>query len=241
MGQTEAAKRVVEDARRFTDDDAARTSLARAAYFALAAMPARLVMERGVWEEGAALVPRKSGLPFTEALTHFARAVALARAGRPDEAAPDIEALKSAVEALRGKDAYWMEQVELQAQAAEAWVAFARGRKDEALAVLRMAADREARTEKHVITPGPLAPAREQLAEMLLAMDRPEEALEEFEAVQSTEPNRFRAIYGAARAAELAGKRELAKQNYARLVELTAKADGERPEISAAKAFMAAN
>ena len=106
---------------------------------------------------------------------------------------------------------------------------------------MRTAADREAKTEKHVITPGPLAPAREQLAEMLLEMDRPAEALEEFEAVQLTEPNRFRAIYGAARAAELVGKRELAKRDYARLVALAVKADSEHPEITKAKEFLAAN
>ena len=241
MGQTEAAKRIIEDAKRFTDDDAAHAALARAAYFALAAMPARLVIERAAWEEAAALTPRKSGFPFAEAQTHFARAVAIARSGKPEQAAADLEALKAAVEALRGKDAYWTEQVDIQRQAAEAWVAFAKGQKDEALAALRTAADREAKTEKHVITPGPLAPAREQLAEMLLEMDRPAEALEEFEAVQLTEPNRFRAIYGAARAAELVGKRELAKRDYARLVALAVKADSEHPEITKAKEFLAAN
>ena len=241
MGQTEAARRVVEDARRFTDDDAARAALARAAYFALAAMPARLVMERGAWEEGAALNPRKSSFPFTEAQAHFARAVALARSGKPDQASADLEALKAAVDALKGKDAYWTEQVDIQRQAAEAWVAFAKGQKDEALTALRTASDRETKTEKHAITPGPLAPAREQLAEMLLEMDRPGEALEEFEAVQLTEPNRFRAIYGAARAAELAGKHELAKRDYAKLVALAVKADSERPEIAKAREFLAAN
>jgi hypothetical protein len=241
MGQTEAARRVVEDARRFTDDDAARAALARAAYFALAAMPARLVMERGAWEEGAALNPRKSSFPFTEAQAHFARAVALARSGKPDQASADLEALKAAVDALKGKDAYWTEQVDIQRQAAEAWVAFAKGQKDEALTALRTASDRETKTEKHAITPGPLAPAREQLAEMLLEMDRPGEALEEFEAVQLTEPNRFRAIYGAARAAELAGKHELAKRDYAKLVALAVKADSERPEVAKAREFLAAN
>ncbi len=241
MGQTEAARRVIEDAKRFTDDDTAGAALARAADFALAAMPARLVMERGAWEEAAALTVRKSSFPFTEAQTHFARAVAIARSGKPDQTSADLEALKAAVEALRGKDPYWMEQVDIQRQAAEAWVAFAKGRKDEALAALRAAADHEAKTEKHAITPGPLAPAREQLAEMLLDMDRPAEALEEFEAVQLTEPNRFRAIYGAARAAELAGKHELAKRDYAKLVALTIKADSERPEIAKAKEFLAAN
>ena len=62
MGQTEAAKRIIEDAKRFTDDDAARAALARAAYFALAAMPARLVIERGAWERGGGAHPAQVGL-----------------------------------------------------------------------------------------------------------------------------------------------------------------------------------
>jgi tetratricopeptide (TPR) repeat protein len=129
----------------------------------------------------------------------YARAIGLARSGHPDKAAKDVEALKELADALKGKDPYWMEQVDIQHQAAEAWVAFSNGDQEEALAGLRNAADREARTEKHVITPGPLAPAREQLAEMLLDMNRFGDALVEFEAVQRTEPNGFRATYGAAR------------------------------------------
>jgi tetratricopeptide (TPR) repeat protein len=125
--------------------------------------------------------------------------------------------------------------------AAMAWIADAEGRRDEALALMRRAAEIEAGTEKHVITPGPLAPAREQLAEMLLAADRPADALEEFEAVQQVEPNRFRALAGAGRAAELASELAAAKRYYGQVVEITASADSARPEIEAARAFVAAN
>ena len=125
--------------------------------------------------------------------------------------------------------------------AATAWIAYAEGRRDEALALMRKAAEIEAGTEKHPLTPGPLAPAREQLAEMLLAADRPADALKEFEAVQQVEPNRFRALAGAGRAAELAGDRAAAKRYYGQVVELTASADTSRPEIEAARAFVAAN
>jgi tetratricopeptide (TPR) repeat protein len=132
-----------------------------------------------------------------------------------------------------------MEQVDIQRQAAEAWAEFARGKRDAAVQTMQDAAEREGRTEKHPITPGPLAPAREQLAEMLLDLDRPQEALKEFEAVQRNEPNRFRAVYGAARAAELAGDSETAKRHYVRLTSLAAKADTTRPEIEAAKKYLA--
>ena len=244
MGQDEAARRIVADLGRFGEIDPARVSLPIGAIYGAAAMPARFAMERGAWEEAAALEARKSPsvFLFADALTHYARAVGLARSEQPDKAASDIAALKALVEALRGKkDAYWTEQVDIQRQVAEAWVTLARGDKEGALAGLRAAAEREAATEKHAVTPGPLAPAREQLAEALLAMGRPGEALNEFEAVQRTEPNRFRAIYGAARAAEMVGDREQAKRNYGRLVELTGTAKDTRPEIAEARKSIAAD
>jgi tetratricopeptide (TPR) repeat protein len=243
MGQDEAARRIVADLGRFGEIDPARVSLPIAAFYGISAMPARLIMERGVWDEAATLEARKSPSPFlfADALTHYARAVGLARSGHPDKTASDIEALRALVEALRGKkDVYWSEQVDIQRQVAEAWVAFARGDKERALVALRTATEREAATEKHAVTPGPLAPAREQLAEMLLAIGRPANALAEFEAVQRTEPNRFRAIYGAARAAEMAGERERARQHYGTLIETVGNADTMRPEVTMARAFVAA-
>ncbi|HYG86691.1 MAG TPA: tetratricopeptide repeat protein [Azospirillum sp.] len=241
LGQVEAARQILKDLDRFANVDLNRVSLSRAAVFAMAAIPARVVMERGAWEEAATLQPRKTVFPVADALTHYTRAVGFARSGKPDQATADIAALKEKVDALRGKDAYWMEQVDIQRQAAEAWEAFAKGNRENALDGMRSAADREGKTEKHVITPGPLAPAREQLGEMLLDMNRPGDALKEFEAVQQTEPNRFRAIYGTARAAEMLGNRETAKQHYGKLIAITAKADAARPEVTMAKAFMAAN
>ena len=157
----------------------------------------------------------------------------------PDKAAEDVQALKELAEALRGKDPYWMEQVAIQHEAATAWVAFAKGDREQALVGLRNAADRESRTEKHVITPGPLAPTREQLAEMLLDMKRPGDALVEFEAVLRSEPNRFRAVYGVARAAEMAQDRERAKQYYGMLIDIIGAADTTRPEITIARTFVA--
>jgi tetratricopeptide (TPR) repeat protein len=236
-GRDEAARQAIAEAQQF----AGAESPSAAGPFALAAMPARFAMERGAWQEAADLTPQPSKFAFADALTHFARAVGLARSGKPEAAAADLNALQRLADALRSSNAYWAEQVGIQHTAAMAWVAYAEGRRDEALALMRKAAEIEAGTEKHVITPGPLAPAREQLAEMLLETDRPEEALEEFEAVQQVEPNRFRALYGAGRAAELAGDPAAAKRHYGRVVEISAAADTARPEIEAARAFVAAN
>ena len=93
----------------------------------------------------------------------------MARSGKPEAAAADVEALQRLADALRASNAYWAEQVDIQQIAATAWIAYAEGRREEALELMRKAAEIEAGTEKHVITPGPLAPAREQVAEMLLA------------------------------------------------------------------------
>jgi len=236
-GRDEAARQAIAEALQF----AGAESASPAGPFALAAMPARFALERGAWEEAANLTPQPSKFAFADAMTHFARAVGLARSGRPEAAAVDVEALQRLADQLRAKNAYWAEQVDIQHMAATAWIAYAEGKRDEALALMRKAAEIEAGTEKHALTPGPLAPAREQLAAMLLAADRPVEALKEFEAVQQVEPNRFRALYGAGRAAELAGDRAAAKRYYEQVVEVAAAADTARPEIEAARAFVAAN
>jgi tetratricopeptide (TPR) repeat protein len=236
-GRDEAARQAIAEALQF----AGTGSASPAGPFALAAMPARFAMERSAWNEAAELTPQPSKFEFADAMTHFTRAVGLARSGEPDAAAADIEALQRLADALRPTNAYWAEQVDIQHLAATAWVAHAGGRSDEALALMRSAAEREDGTEKHAITPGPLAPAREQLAEMLLADDRPAEALKEFEAVQRREPNRFRALSGAGRAAELAGDLDAAKRFYGQALDLVASADSSRPEIEIARAFVAAN
>jgi hypothetical protein len=236
-GRDEAARQVIAEAQQF----AGAESASPAGPFALAAMPARFAMERGAWTEAADLAPQSSKFAFADAMTHFARAVGLARSGKPGAAAADVETLQQLADTLRASNAYWAEQVDIQHMAATAWIADAEGRRDEALALMRRAAEIEAGTEKHALTPGPLTPAREQLAERLLAAGRPADALKEFEAVQQVEPNRLRALAGAGRAAELAGDRAAAKRHYGQVFEIAASADTARPQIEAARAFVAAN
>ncbi len=231
-GQDQAARRAMDGAGRATGP------VRNAHAFASAAMSARYALERGAWAEAAALTPRPSNYPYTEAMTHFARAVGFARAGRPQEGAADIEALTRIAAALQGRDAYWAEQVGIQRQAAEGWSAFASERQDEGLATLHEVAERAGRTEKAPITPGPLAPARELYAEALLDAGQHAAARREFEAVLRNEPRRFRALYGAGRAAELAGERDEAWRAYGQLLEIAAQADTQRPELEQARAFV---
>jgi hypothetical protein len=205
--------------------------------FAMAAIPARYAMERQQWAEAAVLEPKAApGTPYTEAITYFARAIGKARAGRPVEAASDIEKLTAIRDReIEMKDEYWASQVDIQKRGAEAWVMFAQGRKDAAIAQMRETANMEDLTDKAAVTPGPLAPARELLGYMLLENNQPKEALVEFEAVMKKEPNRFLAIWGAAKSAEAAKQMPKAKTLYKQLVAMCKDAGTERPELQYAR------
>ncbi len=205
--------------------------------FAMAAIPARYAMERQQWTEAAALTPNPApNTPYTEAITHFARAIGAARAGRPVDAAADVEKLAALRDReIEMKDEYWASQVNIQRLGADAWVMYAQGRKDAALKQMRETADMEDLTDKSAVTPGPLAPARELLGYMLLENGQPKEALVEFEAVMKKEPNRFLAIWGAGKAAEGAKQMAKAKGYYKQLVEMCKGAGTERPELQYAR------
>ncbi len=215
------------------------------AAYAYAAIPARLVLEQHRWGDAAALTPASKAFPWdrfawAEAITTFARALGAARSGDATAARAEAQKLEGYRASLvAAKQAYWAEQVNIQRQAAAAWAARAEGKTDEALKLMRAAADLEDSTEKHPVTPAAVVPARELLGEMLLDLNQPAEALVEFEASAAREPNRLNGLFGAARAAELSGNTHKAKALYTRLVTLCARADGERPELRHAKAALA--
>src|SRR5204863_7497978 len=127
---------------------------------------------------------------------------------------------------------YFKRQLDQQMQAASAWVAYGENKKEEALTMLQRAADAEDILGKHPVSPGALVPAREQLGDLLLALDRPKEAQREFEAALKIYPGRFRGLYGAAQAAQQNGEKDQAHRYYAKLAEQTAKADGSRSELA---------
>ncbi|HKH94206.1 MAG TPA: hypothetical protein VKA54_20545 [Gemmatimonadaceae bacterium] len=193
-----------------------------AAYFAIAAIPARYALERGAWAEAAALVPRASDYPYTEGMTYFARALGAARQGNAAEAQRAVDSLVAIEQRLvTRKEAYWAEQVRIQRLGAQAWHALAEGRREQALAQMREAATREDATEKNAVTPGPLAPAREMLGDMLMELRRPKDALTEYRATLTKEPKRYRALDGAKRAAVAAGDTRAAASYADELTKLT--------------------
>jgi tetratricopeptide (TPR) repeat protein len=221
--QDEAARRLVESLPEILSRFDSRVVSSGAApllagYFALAAIPARYALERRDWKAAAQLEVRETPFPYTEAMTYFARGLASAHLGDVASARVSGEALARIHDRLtKSNEGYWAEQVEIQRRGVAAWTALAEGRTDEALREMKSAVELEDSTEKSAVTPGPLAPSRELLGEMLLQMNRPGEALEEFEGTLKREPNRFRALYGEAHAAELKGDRE-AKQRYFRVL-----------------------
>jgi len=207
------------------------------AAYALAAIPSRYALERNAWSDAAGLripaLPHWSSFPFLEGLIEYAHALGRARSG-------DLEGARKAMDRMRQlRDAttdpkfdYFKRQLDQQMQAASAWVAYGEGKKEDAVNLLRRAADAEDILGKHPVSPGALVPAREQLGDLLLKLDRPEEAQREFEAALKIYPGRFRGLYGAAQAAEQIREKEKAHRYYAKLTAQTAKADGSRSELA---------
>lgn len=214
------------------------------AAYAFAAIPSRYALERGDWTgaSGLTLLPADlawSRFPQAESVLVFARALGAARSGNVAAARKDVERLM----ALRGmmtvaKMDYWAGQTDIQITAVNAWIALAEKRYDEAEQFMRSAAAAEDASDKHPVTPGNVAPSRELLGEMLMEIKQPEQALAEFEQSLKRDPNRFRGVYGAGRAAEELGSTGVARDYYIKLLGLAAGSDAARPEIARAKAFL---
>ena len=232
------------------EDGAARAAMRRAldvdpvdhfgAAFAYAAMPARLALESDDWKaaEAIALEPSAASYPWrkypqAEAVNALARGIGAARGGN----AVAARAEQKRLHALRAAATvpYWAEQIDIQADVVGALALCADGNTADCIAALRLAAAREDATEKHVVTPGPILPARELLADILLLDGRPAEALKEYVAVLAKEPNRYRALAGAMQAAELTGEPGAARGYAVRLVEQSAGSDMDRPSLAQAR------
>ncbi|MGB8855529.1 MAG: hypothetical protein WCC58_02535 [Burkholderiales bacterium] len=216
------------------------------AAYAFAAIPSRYALERGDWQEAARLKLSPPDLawnkfPQSEAILVFARALGAARNGDAAAARKDVERLQTLKENMvSAKIGYWPTQTDFQIKAVIAWIALAEERNNEALQLMRSAAEAEEASDKHPVTPGNVVPSRQLLGEMLMVTGQPAMALIEFEKSLKRDPNRFRAIDGAARAAEAAGNQKLAGDYYARLLKLSAESDTERPELVRAKQYLAA-
>ena len=215
-----------------------------AAAYAFAASPARLALERHDWKAAAALEVKPAWFPWNrfrnaEALVHYAKAIGAARGGDVAAARRSAEELATIRRALpASRDYDWSGSIGAQWEAATALIAFAEGKKDEGLRLLRSAAEHEDAVDKHPVTPGALLPVREMLADLLLENRAPADALKEYEAVLKTAPRRFNATAGAARAADEAGNRAKAREYAMQLLKIAKNAEASRPELAWARGYI---
>jgi tetratricopeptide (TPR) repeat protein len=216
--------------------------------YAFTAIPARYALERRQWREAAQLSLPASPLrddllqrfPWARAHIHYARAIGAARSGDTASARQEVDELwriKQALTEVKG-DYDWAKQVDIESKVASAWLAYAEGRNEESLRMLRAAADLDDATDKHPVTPGALLPVREQLADLLLELKQPAAALREFEVSFRSTPNRFNGLYGAARAARLTGNEVIALMYYTKLLKLDRDVNSARPAITEAQGFV---
>ncbi len=213
-----------------------------AAAYAFSASPARWALERHDWKAAAALEVKPEWFPWkqfrnSEALVHYAKAIGAARSGDLPSARrslDEIAAIRKSLPATRDYD--WVGSLDALWETATALVAYAGGKKDEGLTMLRAAADHEDSIDKHPVTPGALLPAREILADMLLENGRPTQALREYEAVLKVSPRRFNSTAGAAKAADQSGDRAKARAYARQLLEIAKDAEVQRPELAWARA-----
>src|ERR1022692_2256688 len=176
--------------------------------YASTAMPVRYAVERGQWADAASIVPPTGAPPQVVAIAVWARGLGLARSERAAEARAEIDKLRQIELELRASaNDYWAIEVDILVREAMAWSAQASSKPDEALALMREAADEEDAIEKLPVTPGPIVPAREQLGYLLLEQNHPALALKEFETALAHAPGRRGALQGAGHAARLSGQK----------------------------------
>jgi tetratricopeptide (TPR) repeat protein len=241
LAQDQRAKMIVDMRNSFGDSEFP-AGIRYSMHTAYAAIPVRYAFERGAWGEAAVLPVARTVFPQAEAISWFGRAIGAARSGdlvSAKQGTDRISALKDKL--VKTNDRYWVGQVEIQEKAALAWIALREGRDRDATTLMRQAADLEDTSGKHVAMENRLSPMREMLGELLLEMNEPMQASKEFEASLRNNPNRYRSFAGVAKAAKRIGDRGRARSYYEKLVSLAGSADSDRPDLIAARQFLADN
>jgi tetratricopeptide (TPR) repeat protein len=238
-GEDAAARRLVEQVTRV---ESTYPEVDFVVAYAVGAVPARFVIERQAWDEAVALKPPAPGVlarfPFNSAHVEFARALGQVHRRDLDGARATRERIAQLHAASTDpRFAYFRRQLEIQQLALGGLIAQAEGRTDEAIALLRYAADEDDVLGKSPVSPGNLIPVRELLGQLMLDLGRPAEALAAFERSLELNPGRFNALDGAARSAEAAGRPDAARDHYRRLVALAAAGDDSRPALARARSY----
>jgi tetratricopeptide (TPR) repeat protein len=203
--------------------------------YASAHFPALFALETQQWKDAVALQAKADIEPEFRAITYWAQAVGAGHLRDAAAARKAVENYDAMVDAVRkGKQPYMATYMQTSTDEAHAWLAFAEGKNDDAVNLMRPVAEKQDQLGKGEVA----LPAREMLADMLLETNRPEQALMEYEKALKTDPNRFNGLYGAARAAEMAKEPEKARTYYAQLIK-NCGTSTERPELSHARTEIA--
>lgn len=214
-----------------------------ASAYTLAAVPARLVLERKQWIAASELelgIPHDfpwEQFPATKAITHFARALGAAKIGNEPVARKALDQLTVLQNQVGEVSESGARQIEIQRLSAQAWLIYQQDKPEQALEIMRKAAEMEAESEKNPVTPGAILPAGELLGDMYLALGKYQQAQAAYLSKLTRSPNRFNSLYGVAHSAELAGDHKKAKLYYKKLVDVAAN-DSVREELLQAKAYL---
>jgi hypothetical protein len=202
---------------------------------ALAHLTALYPIEMRDWATAAALPPAEVAGTAEESTIYWARAIGSAHLRKPEDVRKDVAAIEGIHKKLEAEKSDFAEGVDADRKEAEAWLVFAEGKDDDGVEALRPIADKE---DSLGDEPEGI-PAREMIADMLLEAKRPQQALAEYQTDLKLHPNRFDGLYGAARAAEAAGKQSDATEYYALLLKVCDGSDSTRPELSQARKLVA--
>ena len=218
-----------------------------ASAYALIAVPSRLAIENKNWELATQLELPKTKLDWDKAhwpkaMLHFSRALGFSNMGNSNGAEKELKSLIILRDKLNdAKNTYESGQVTIQIEAVRGWIEYSKGNSNKAIEYMKLASNLEGKTSKAAVTPGEIIPADELLADLYLALNKPEQALESYEQNLKGHPYRFNGIYGAAKAAEKLNDIRLAVYYFDQLVKLSTGTNSSRPEISEAKEFLASN
>lgn len=218
-----------------------------ASAYALIAIPARLAVENKNWELATKLELPNTNLDWgkatwPKAILHFSRALGFTNTGNSLAAQKELEILISLRDRLNeAENIYESGQVTIQIEAIKGWIEYSKGNADKAIEYMKLASNLESETSKAAVTPGEIIPADELLADLYLALNRPEDALKAYKLNLKGHPSRFNGIYGAAKAAQQLNDTKLTAYYFEKLIKLSENVNSSRPEISEAKEFLANN
>ena len=195
--------------------------------YSLAAIPGRMALEYQNWTEAAHISLSHLNFPWEkfpqyEALIYYARGIGAGRIKNLEITKQSIQKLEELQKTFTDVESnrYWINQIEIQKKVVKAWELYTQNEMEKSLEMMIVAADLEDATEKNPVTPGALLPAREMLGDLYMELNRPKDALIQYELSLKKNPNRFNSLFGAGRSAELIGDKKKTEYYYNRLLKL---------------------